>query len=139
MKDRRDNYTSKLKSKNKLTISRILLLIIGGIAIGFVTGLFGGGGGMLLVPLLVGVGLLDEKSAHATSIAVILPVVISSMIVYLAGGVTTSNEIASPVVIGVLVGGLVGSMLLNKLSKGALRVVFYVVMISAGIRMMMVR
>ena len=47
--------------------------IVCGAATGAANGLFGGGGGMIAVPLLRAQGL-EEKRAHATAIAVILPV-----------------------------------------------------------------
>ena len=51
---------------------QILGLILAGFAAGCVTGLFGGGGGMVLVPLL-SLTALGEDSVFPSSIAVILP------------------------------------------------------------------
>ena len=58
----------------------------GGALIGFVNGFFGGGGGMLCVPLLE--KILDEptKKAHATAILIILPISIASAVTYIASG-----------------------------------------------------
>lgn len=47
--------------------------IICGTAVGLANSLFGGGGGMIAVPLLQRTGL-DEKRAHATAILLILPI-----------------------------------------------------------------
>ena len=38
-----------------------------GVAVGAANGLFGGGGGMIAVPLLSGVMGYEEKAAHATA------------------------------------------------------------------------
>ena len=57
-----------------------------GCAAGAVNGIFGGGGGMIVVPLLTSVGQKPPLVAHATAILVILPVSLASAIVYLVGG-----------------------------------------------------
>ena len=51
-----------------------------GAAAGIVTGLFGGGGGMVLVPLLALLTDLEEAEIFPGSIAVILPICIVSLI-----------------------------------------------------------
>ena len=51
----------------------VLPYVSGGIA-GAICGLFGAGGGILLVPLLMRVHKLPAQKAFATSLAVILPV-----------------------------------------------------------------
>ena len=51
--------------------------LLTGSAAGFLNGLFGAGGGMVVVPMLQRDGLPPERS-HATSIAVILPLSIAS-------------------------------------------------------------
>ena len=56
--------------------------IIGFLA-GAVSGIFGAGGGMILVPAFVYLLNMDEKSARATSIFVILPIVIASSFIYM--------------------------------------------------------
>ena len=57
----------------KLSKGRQIAVILAGLAIGVVTGLFGAGGGMLTVPALTFIAKFDEKHSHATAIAVILP------------------------------------------------------------------
>ena len=64
--------------KNAITLG-------GSLAVGAVSGFFGGGGGMLCVPLLEYSGL-DVKRAHATALVVILPICIVSSVVYIIGG-----------------------------------------------------
>ena len=59
---------------------------LAGAAAGLVNGFFGGGGGMVLVPLLAGWCGLDQRKAFATSVAVILPLCILSAAVYLFRG-----------------------------------------------------
>lgn len=115
-------------------IKKIVLIFIG-IFIGGINGLFGAGGGMLLVPALTLVLGLEQKRAHATAIAIILPLCAVSSIVY---GVTTSFDwgVILPTAIGVTIGGIVGAMMLKKMSNDALMFIFYALMLFAGLKMM---
>lgn len=113
---------------------RFLLALCGG-AIGVVNGLFGAGGGMLAVPVLAFAAGLPQKKAHATAIAVILPLCVVSTVVYaVRGGFET--DILLPTVLGVLAGGIAGAALLKKLSAPVLNLIFYGLMLFAGIKMM---
>ena len=56
---------------------------IAGAAGGLINGLFGGGGGTVLLPLLTGWGGLQAKKAFATCVAIILPMCCISAAVYL--------------------------------------------------------
>lgn len=113
---------------------RFLLALCGG-AIGVVNGLFGAGGGMLAVPVLAFAAGLPQKKAHATAIAVILPPCVVSTVVYaVRGGFET--DILLPTVLGVLAGGIAGAALLKKLSAPVLNLLFYGLMLFAGIKMM---
>ena len=60
----------------------LLKKIIIGIIAGMVTGLFGSGGGMILVPAFTYILNLGEKEARATSVFCILPLVVVSSIFY---------------------------------------------------------
>ena len=56
---------------------------ISGAAAGLVSGLFGGGGGMVLLPLLTRWCRVEEKTAFATCVAGILPFCVVSAAIYL--------------------------------------------------------
>ena len=47
-----------------------------GIVAGLISGLFGAGGGMILVPAFSIINKMDEKKARATSIFCILPFIL---------------------------------------------------------------
>ena len=106
-----------------------------GCAAGAVNGIFGGGGGMIVVPLLTSVGRKPPLVAHATAILVILPVSLVSAAVYLIGG-WFDAELFIAVSIGVVLGGAAGAKLLGAITPAAATVAFAVVMFAAGARMM---
>ena len=110
-------------------------LVLIGLAAGILSGGFGVGGGIVLVPLLLAVGL-DRHRAHATSLASIFPIA-------LAGAVSfgLSGEISIGLGIAVGIGGVVGSMfgasLMNRLSTRSLSIFFGLVILGAGARMIL--
>ena len=106
-----------------------------GAAIGFINGFFGGGGGMLAVPYLERVLKKPTKTAHATAILIILPVSIASAIVYVLAH-KFQWKTGLPAGCGVLAGGLLGALLLSKLGNGVIRMIFAVVMIAAGVKLL---
>ena len=59
---------------------------VSGAAAGAANGLFGGGGGSVLVPLLTRFCGLEQRQAFSTSLAVILPLCVLSAAVYLVRG-----------------------------------------------------
>lgn len=106
----------------------------GGILVGIANGLFGGGGGMLAVPLLRANGLAPAQ-AHATAIAVILPASAVSGAIYFFHGLTPLT-ILVPVALGVALGGALGARLLGALSGRAITFLFALLMLAAGLKML---
>lgn len=101
---------------------------------GFINGFFGGGGGMIIVPLLIYVLKYERKKAHASCIAVILPVSVISGIIYLFGGKLNGFNLL-PASLGVFIGGIAGALLLKKIKAELLGYVFCVIMAIAGLKM----
>lgn len=90
---------------------------------------------MLLVPLLVYAGGLSQKEAHATAQSIILPLSVLSGAVYIIMD-GYDFEIGLPVGIAFVVGGIVGSLLLKKIPNKWLGIVFAVLMIVGGVRLL---
>jgi hypothetical protein len=86
---------------------------LSGGAAGVANGLFGAGGGMLLVPLLTRWAGLPDKEAFATSISIILPLCLTSLGVYCLQGQLDFLG-AVPYLIGGFFGGLLGGMLFGR-------------------------
>ena len=122
----------KIKKSNKL---KNILIAIASSFVGMINGLLGAGGGSLVVPLYESVMKLEAKKAHATAIATMLPICIVSGIIYLAGG-KFDYVSGSVVTAGVILGGVLGSMLLKVVKNDLLSLVFYFLMIYAGIKML---
>ena len=112
----------------------ILVLISIGLAIGFINGFLGAGGGILLVPVLTAVIKEPTKVAHATAVVIILPLCVASGIVYILKGFYDFG-IGWKILIGTLAGGVLGTFLLKKLANNWISLIFAVVMIGAGIYM----
>ena len=120
-----DKNLTGTKTKNKA-----LMLI--GIIVGIANGLFGAGGGTLLVPVLD--KSLPTHKAHATALAVILPLSVVSAIVY-TFGVDVNWATVGWVSAGGVAGGFVGAKLLKKISAAWLNIIFAAFMTAAAIRM----
>lgn len=106
-----------------------------GLLTGGINGLFGGGGGMVVVPLLKNMLGYEEKHAHATAILVIAPVCAASAVTYIVNGYFAA-DVVIPAAIGSVAGGLLGALLLNKLPEFIVNAVFIAVMLVAGVRML---
>ena len=114
--------------KNKI-ISAII-----GIVAGIANGLFGSGGGTIVVPAMERFLKIPPQKAHATAIAIILPLSIVSVFVYLK-----NSEIdwwaALAVSIGGMIGGFIGARLLKKIPNKWLHRIFGLFMIAAAVKM----
>lgn len=108
-------------------------LRISGVAAGLVNGCFGGGGGMVLVPLLNGWCGLQQKKALATCVAAILPFCVLSAAIYV---LRTDFDwlLALPYLIGGALGGAVGGRLFQNVSALWLRRLFALFLLYGGVR-----
>ena len=106
--------------------------VAGGLA-GIANGFFGGGGGMVLVPLLTARCGLDQRRAFATSVAIILPLCVLSSVIYLfRGGLDLA--VALPYLAGGLAGGFLGGRLFQKLNMDWLRRAFALLILYGGFK-----
>lgn len=125
-------FENKEKSKN----TKIWVKLITGALIGFVNGFWGGGGGMLCVPLLQNIIKLPEKKAHATTLLIMLPLSISSLVVYMVKGNLPIMD-AMKIGIGFVLGGIIGANILKKISNKWLGYVFSAIIIISGVKIML--
>ncbi|MDI9476777.1 MAG: TSUP family transporter [Natronincolaceae bacterium] len=105
-----------------------------GFVSGIINGLFGGGGGTILVLALTFILGISQHKAQATAISIILPLSIISSYVYYKNGFTAVN-VTLQVAVGGIIGSYIGSNILNKISANRLRKIFSFFMVIAAIRM----
>ena len=106
---------------------------LSGAAAGTANGLFGAGGGMILVPLLTRWAKLPDKKAFATSISIIAPMCLVSIVIYyFQGSLALSDSL--PYLVGGLLCGLLGGKLFGKVSATFLHRVLGLLILYGGIR-----
>ena len=106
---------------------------IAGGAAGLANGLFGGGGGMVFLPILSRWGNLKSRQLDATCVAVIFPVCAVSAAIYLwRSGMDWAS--ALPYLTGGLLGGWLGGKLYGRVSTKILKWIFAAFLFYAGVR-----
>lgn len=116
-------------------IKNKVYLILTGVVTGLANGFFGGGGGMIVVPLMTFLLKMKTKIAHATALAVILPITVVSAATYLFKG-GFDFGVGIPSGIGAVLGGAAGAWLLGKMSSKWVTRIFAVVMLAAGVKLL---
>ncbi len=107
-----------------------------GLITGFANGLFGSGGGTIVVPSMERFLDVEEHKAHATAIAIILPLSLLSLVIY-CWKIDVQWSTALWASAGGIAGGIVGARLLNKISGIWLHRIFGLFMITAAVRMLL--
>lgn len=106
---------------------------LAGSAAGLANGFFGGGGGSVLVPVLTRLCGMEQRRAFATSVAVILPLCVLSVVIYfMRGGLDLT--VAWPYLVGGTVGGWLGGRLFKGVRVDWLRRGFGLLLIYGGVR-----
>ena len=96
--------------------------IIIGILAGMICGLFGTGGGMILVPTFVYMLKIEPKKARATSLCCMLVMVITSSIFYYKNNYI-NWQAGGLCAIGGIAGGFLGAKLLKKVPDYILKII----------------
>lgn len=116
------------------TLSRprlsIVVMSYFGLALGFLTGLLGIGGGVVLVPALIYLVGMRAHQAAATSLALVALSALIAVIIH-AGAGNTDLRLAVPLLIGGSVGLQLGVNLCNRCSGRQLKRSFALVVVGA--------
>lgn len=96
-----------------------------GLIAGFMSGLFGVGGGILIVPMLITLAGFGQKRAAGTSLAAIFPISVAGVVSYAVNG-DVALIAAIVLCIGSIIGAQIGSVLLHKLPKKIVQWAFIV-------------
>lgn len=111
---------------------RIVALV--GIAAGLLGGLFGVGGGLIIVPGLVLLVKLERRLANGTSLAATLPIALASLSTYLYNG-NVDWAVAGFLASGTVVGAIIGTKLLTILPKRTITIIFIVTVLATAVRL----
>lgn len=113
-----------------------LLFILVGIAAGVFAGMFGKGGGIIIVPILISLFHYEGKMAVATSLAALqLPVGLPSVLIYAEQGYL--NLIAAALIaLGIVIGAVLGSKLGIKLPSAIFKKIFAIFLVLMAIYML---
>ena len=136
MKSKQRSYVNNCSNDNveSLEKKQIFILICSGALIGLLNGFFGGGGGMVCVPLLEKVLHLSSKESHATAISVIFPLSFVSACIYVFNNAISSLPLLT-VALGSVSGGIVGAYVLKFMPPKAIRLILAIIMMVGGVRM----
>lgn len=108
-------------------------MLLAGLAAGAVNGLFGTGGGMILVPLLTGITDLEENEIFPSSVSIILPICFISLFLSQKVSALTFRTIL-PYLMGSTFGGILCGFIGKKIPVKWLHRVLGVLVIWGGIR-----
>ena len=107
-----------------------------GIAAGLLSGLFGVGGGIIMVPLLVAWFALDQRRASATSLLAIVPIATASALGYAVNG-NVDGLAGVALLVGGVAGGQVGSRMLPRIPIPTLQLAFGLLSLAAAARLVL--
>lgn len=106
---------------------------LAGVVGGLINGCFGGGGGMVLLPLLTKWRHLEMRAAFATCVAVMFPACCASTAVYFLR-VRPALTTVWPYLVGGAAGGLAGGLTFGKVPVQLLKILFGLFLLYGGIR-----
>ena len=129
-----DKIKDKIWKISERKAGFVLITLLSGILAGMLNGFLGSGGGIILI-FIMGVLMPDRepKDVFATAVLSILPMSAVSAYFYHRGGGALAMEYA-PYYASALFGGLLGAVLLDKISTTLLKTVFAALMLIAGFR-----
>lgn len=117
------------------------LSLLAGLVAGIVAGLFGIGGGLILVPILVVLFKAHQFSsdfimqmAVATSLATIVPTSISAILAHHRLGSVLWGKVYR-LVPGIIVGSVLGATVADVISAHSLRIIFAIFLLCVGLQM----
>lgn len=118
-----------------MKLESILLLILIGLAGGFVGGLAGVGGGIAIVPMLVFFFGMTQHEAQGTSIGtLIFPVAAMAAFNYCKGGYINFKYVAF-IAVSFIIGGYLGSKLAISLNQKLLKRIFATILVLGAVKM----
>ncbi len=115
-------------------LNKKIFILLVGFAAGIISGLLGAGGGLIVVPSLIKLGL-KQKYAHAASVCIMLPICIVGAFMYIKSADVSIMQAVGYIVPGIA-GAVFGSLMLSKINHDILRKIFGCFSIWAAFRML---
>jgi uncharacterized membrane protein YfcA len=112
----------------------LLRLVAIGLTAGFFGALFGVGGGIVMVPLLIGLLAYAAKPATATSLAAIGLIAVEGVVIY---GIHGDVKPVEAVVLGVpaAAGALLGTAIQQRLANKTISLAFAALLVAVAVRL----
>ncbi len=117
-------------------VSMVKIVVVGLLA-GFLSGMFGVGGGILMVPALVIMLAMGQRLAHGTSLAAIVPIALAGVLGYALEGEVDWAASLFLIIGSAGLGARIGTHLLHVLPQRALALVFAFVLLATAARMIL--
>lgn len=125
-----------MKNPYQSYASKAIMLAAASFFAGLVNGIFGTGGGIIIVFVLSGLyaesQLYHAKDVYAMTVGAVLIMSIASLCTYMAKDAVSSNDIF-PYLLPAAFGGPIGAVLLNRFDAAVTKKIFAVLVIYAGI------
>jgi uncharacterized membrane protein YfcA len=106
-----------------------------GVVVGLFSGLFGVGGGIIMVPFLVIIAGFTQQMAQGISLAAMIPTAFSGAVRYVRGG-NLNLWVAVALCVGSIPGARFGADLAQRLPQATLRSLFALFMVAVAARVM---
>lgn len=118
-----------------MRMNEIIMLLIVGLLAGFVAGMMGVGGGVVVIPALVFIMGFSQHQAQGTALAFMLPPIglMAAWNYYKAGYVNVKYALL--LMVAFVVGAWVGSMISVQLPDKVLKKIFGVMLLYVAYRM----
>lgn len=107
-----------------------------GVLAGLASGLFGVGGGVIIVPGLVMVAAFGQRLAHGSSLTAIVPIALAGTVGYATAG-EVDFVAGGLMAAGALVGAPLGVAALARVPQRSLRMAFGVLLVLTAVRLVM--
>ncbi len=126
--------TTTMADTSERPRSSMAPIVVVGLLAGFLAGLFGVGGGILIVPGLVLAAHMAQRLAHGTSLAAVVPISVASLVTYAVHD-NVDWSVALWLAIGAVAGAIIGTHLLHVLPHRTLAILFIVVLVASALRL----
>lgn len=120
-----------IASPSRKAVGRVLVV---GVLAGLASGLFGVGGGVVIVPGLVMLAAYPQRLAHGTSLAAIVPIATAATIGYATAG-EVDFAVGALIALGAMVGTPLGVAALARMPQRWLQLGFAVVLALTAVRL----